>query len=117
MLTAAHRLRAAAEFTTTTRKGFRAAKSLLVAHYHLPPGATGPAKVGFTVSSAVGGSVIRHRLTRQLRAGCRALLPELPTGSRLVVRVLPAAAQAPALAVQNELRSVVTAVLDQAATK
>ena len=117
MLTAANRLRASAEFTSTTRKGTRAAKALLVAHFHLPPGATGPAKVGFTVSSAVGGSVVRHRLTRRLRVGCRVLLPELPPGSRLVIRALPAAAQAPGPALQAELESGVNAVLVRAAAK
>ncbi|MSO27218.1 MAG: ribonuclease P protein component [Candidatus Nanopelagicales bacterium] len=117
MLTASHRLRQSAEFTRTTRNGSRAAQSLLVAHYYLPAGATGPAKVGFTVSSAVGGSVVRHRVTRQLRAGCQVLLPDLPAGSKLVIRALPRAAQAPASQLQSELRSVVRAALAKAATK
>lgn len=117
MLTASHRLRSSAEFTTTARNGIRAAKTHLVAHFYLPPGATGPAKVGFTVSSAVGGSVVRHRVTRQLRAGCQALLAELPPGSRLVVRALPAAAQAQPSVLQAELGEVIRAVVAKAGAK
>lgn len=117
MLTAAHRLRKSAEFTITTRSGVRVAKSHLVAHLYLPPGATGPPKVGFTVSSAVGGSVVRHRVTRQLRAGCQALVVDLPAGSRLVVRALPAAAQAQPSVLQAELGEVIRAVLSKAAAK
>jgi hypothetical protein len=45
------------------------------------------------------------------------LLPELPPGSRLVIRALPAAAQAPGPALQAELESVVNAVLVRAAAK
>ena len=117
MLTAAHRLRAAAEFTATTRHGYRVAERHLVAHFYLPAGAGGPAKVGFTVSAAVGGSVVRHRVTRQLRAGCREILADLPAGSRLVVWARPEAAQAPPVVLQRELRSVVLAALAQFATQ
>ena len=117
MLTASHRLRSSAEFTTTTRNGIRAAKTHLVAHFYLPPGATGPAKVGFTVSSAVGGSVVRHRVTRQLRAGCQALLADLPPGSRLVVRALPTAAQVSKPVLQAELGGLIRAVVAKAGAK
>ena len=117
MLTASHRLRSSAEFTTTARNGIRAAKTHLVAHFYLPPGATGPAKVGFTVSSAVGGSVVRHRVTRQLRAGCQGLLAELPPGSRLVVRALPTAAQVSKPVLQAELGGLIRAVVARAGAK
>jgi ribonuclease P protein component len=117
MLTASHRLRNSADFTSTTRSGFRAAKNHLVAHFHLPSGGTGPAKVGFTVSSSVGGSVVRHRVTRQLRAGCQGLLADLPAGSRLVVRALPTAGQVSKPVLQAELKGVIHAVLAKSEAK
>jgi ribonuclease P protein component len=117
MLTAAHRLRSPAEFIRTTRNGYRVAQTHLIAHFHLPPGATGPAKVGFTVSSAVGGSVVRHRVTRQLRAGTQVLLADLPAGSRLVVRALPATAQVSKPVLQAELGEVIRAVVAKAGAK
>ena len=52
------------------------------------------ARVGFVVSRAVGGSVVRHRVQRRLRHLCRERLQLLPAGSELVVRALAPAARA-----------------------
>lgn len=51
-------------------------------------------RVGFVVSRAVGGSVVRHTVTRRLRHLVRARLGALPAGSSVVVRALPGAATA-----------------------
>jgi ribonuclease P protein component len=51
-------------------------------------------KVGFVVSKAVGNSVVRHRVSRRLRHVVRDRLAALPAGTSLVVRALPAAADA-----------------------
>ena len=50
--------------------------------------------VGLIVSKAVGGAVVRHRVSRRLRAQLATRLPVLPAGSRTVVRALPPAATA-----------------------
>lgn len=50
--------------------------------------------VGFVVSKAVGGSVVRNRVERRLRHLVRDRLEVLPSGSRVVVRANPAAAVA-----------------------
>jgi len=55
---------------------------------------SGATRVGFVVSRAVGNSVLRHRVQRQLRHLCRDRLDGLPPGSELVVRALAAAARA-----------------------
>ena len=57
-------------------------------------GSSEQSKVAFAVGKNVGNSVIRHRVTRQLRHAITPLLPVLPTGSHVVVRALPAAASA-----------------------
>lgn len=51
-------------------------------------------KVAFAVGKKVGNSVIRHRLTRQLRHAMALNLSRLPVGSQVVVRALPAAGEA-----------------------
>jgi ribonuclease P protein component len=56
-------------------------------------GSTSP-QVGFVVSRAVGNAVVRNRVRRRLRHLVRDRLDRLPDGTRLVVRVLPAAAVA-----------------------
>jgi ribonuclease P protein component len=64
-----------------------------------------PAVVGFVVSKAVGGSVVRHRVTRQLRHLVAARLATLPAGSATVVRALPDAAGASSTALDADLGS------------
>ena len=49
----------------------------------------GPPRVGLSVGRAVGGSVVRHRVARQLRAIVRERTDVLPPGSLAVVKVLP----------------------------
>lgn len=57
---------------------------------------TGDAKsmAGFAVSRAVGGAVVRNRVTRRFRAIMADELNHVPRGSRVVLRALPAAASA-----------------------
>lgn len=51
-------------------------------------------RVGFVVSKAVGGAVVRNRVRRQLRGAVLEQRAELPAGADLVVRALPPAAEA-----------------------
>jgi ribonuclease P protein component len=50
--------------------------------------------VGLVVGRAVGGSVVRHRVARRLRAQVAQRLDVLPDGSGTVVRALPEASDA-----------------------
>ena len=66
-----------------------------------PPGA----RAGFVVGKAVGNSVVRHRVTRRLRAVVRDELDRLPPSSDLVVRARPESATAGTAALRDDLRS------------
>ena len=90
MLPAAHRLRASADFSQTTRHGRRVAMPRVVFHFLA---GEPPARIGFVVSKAVGGSVTRHRVTRRLRAAVAEHLAVVPNGT-VVIRALPSAATA-----------------------
>lgn len=57
-------------------------------------GSSEQSKVAFAVGKNVGNSVIRHRVTRQLRHIVTPFLTRFPSGSHVVVRALPAAATA-----------------------
>jgi ribonuclease P protein component len=59
--------------------------------------------VGFVVSRAVGGSVVRHTVARRLRHLVRDRLDRLPAGATLVVRALPASAQATSAELGDDL--------------
>lgn len=103
MLPAAARLRRREDFSLVVRRGRRAGRQTLVAHYVPADVPAGPARAGFVVGRAVGNSVVRHRVIRRLRHLVRDRLGALPAGSRLVVRALPPAAAADSAALGRDL--------------
>jgi ribonuclease P protein component len=116
VLPAQARLRRRPEFTAVVRSGRRVGRPTMVVHY-LPerpvePGG-GPAgpRAGFVVGRAVGNSVVRHRVTRRLRAVVRDQLHRLPATADLVVRARPEAATATSRELDRDLRSGLDRVL------
>ena len=66
-----------------------------------PPGA----RAGFVVGKAVGNSVVRHRVTRRLRAVVFPELHRLPATADLVVRARPEAGTATSAMLHHDLVS------------
>jgi ribonuclease P protein component len=85
-------MRRARDFTSVVQGGRRSRGGPLVVHQR-DLGAPAPL-VGLVVGRAVGGSVVRHRVARRLRAQLAHRVDRLPAGSGTVVRALPAAALA-----------------------
>lgn len=97
MLPADARLTHRDDFSSVIRRGRRAGRTLVVMHVLTPGRPVGPparSRVGFVVSKAVGGSVVRHRVARRLRHVMRDRLADLPAGTQVVVRALPRSADA-----------------------
>jgi ribonuclease P protein component len=68
------------------------------------PAGTGVAsRVGLVVGKAVGPSVVRHRVSRRLRAQLQQRLDRIPSGAKLVVRALPETSTAPSAALGRDL--------------
>jgi ribonuclease P protein component len=105
MLPPAARLRRSSEFRDVVRRGRRARSNRLLVYTVLGDGRAGEVQpeVGFIVSKAVGISVVRHRVTRQLRALMHARLGALVPGSHVVIRALPAAAGASSVRLGRDL--------------
>ena len=93
MLPQAYRLTRPDDFRRTIRGGVSVRRPTVIVYGSA--GAEGApeqaARAGVTVSKAVGGSVVRHRVARVIRHELRDRLPEAPSGSTWVVRALPAA--------------------------
>jgi ribonuclease P protein component len=120
VLPAQARLRRRPEFTAVVRSGRRIGRPTMVLHYlsdRPAPSSGGPVAVvpgpraGFVVGKAVGNSVVRHRVTRRLRAVVLAELPRLPLTADLVVRARPEAATATSQQLHRDLRSGLDRVL------
>ena len=73
-------------------------------------GCPGP-RAGFVVGRTVGNSVVRHRVTRRLRAVVRDQLDRLPATADLVVRARPEAATATSRQLDRDLRTGLDRVL------
>lgn len=76
-------------------------------------GTSGQSKVAFAVGKNVGNSVIRHRVTRQLRHIVSPALSRFPIGSHVVVRALPGAATATFTQLRENLEFAMTKVPKQ----
>ena len=110
MLPPAARLTRSQDFGLVVRRGRRAGRPRLVVHALTPDVPTlDSSKVGFVVSKAVGNSVVRHRVSRRLRAVAREQLHRLPDTADLVLRARPEAADAPF----DRLRADLAAGLDR----
>ena len=114
MLAAPHRLRSSADFRAGVRApgSSRRSGGLLVVYLNdAARESTAPARVGFIVSKAVGGAVVRNRTKRRLRALMGARLTGIPGGSDVVVRANPAAGDATSTQLGDELDRLLGQVL------
>ena len=75
-------------------------------------GAVGGPRAGFVVGRTVGNSVVRHRVTRRLRAVVLDQLDRLPPTADLVVRARPEAATATSVDLARDLSAGLDRVLE-----
>ncbi|MDV2436443.1 ribonuclease P protein component [Actinotignum sanguinis] len=95
MLPAVHRMRSSADFDSAfsgTRGSTRRVQVILGSQSESTLTGPHPVRVGFVVSKAVGNSVVRHWVYRQLRHLMHARLSFFDDGDLVVVRAFPAAA-------------------------
>lgn len=88
MLSAPNRLRSSKDFARVTKTGFRSSTASLVIYLKSDPTFQSDPKIGLIVSKAVGGSVTRHKIARQLRHTAREELSAIPPHSQVVIRVI-----------------------------
>jgi ribonuclease P protein component len=104
VLPAAHRLRSAADFTAVTKRGRRVRSGSVVVYLLAEPAAaSGPSRIGLVVGKAVGASVVRHQVSRRLRAQLQQRLDRIPSGAKLVVRALPETSTTPSALLGRDL--------------
>jgi ribonuclease P protein component len=96
-----------ADYRTIVRRGHRASTGTAVV-YALGGPADSPTRFGFIVSKKVGNAVTRNTVRRRLKAVSAGLLPGLPAGASIVVRVLPGMERTAWDTLQEEIASAVT---------
>jgi ribonuclease P protein component len=83
-----HRLSRSRDFDAVYRHG-RSASTRFLVLYWFPQEEPGEPRFGFSVPRAVGNSVVRNRIKRQLRELWRARLGDAPAGHDFVLIVRP----------------------------
>lgn len=87
-----------------TKHGRRVRSGSVVVYLLAEPAETGAAsRAGLVVGKAVGGSVVRHQVSRRLRAQLQERLDRIPKGAKLVVRALPETSTASSAALGRDL--------------
>jgi len=108
-----HRLKSSRDFRRVYSRGGaaggRRAGRLLAVHWRATD--RGHVRVGYAVSTKVGGAVTRNLVKRRLRAAAGPHIEGLATGLDVVVVALPAAALATFVELDSELRSLLAPVL------
>lgn len=114
MLSAEHRLTESALFASAVRHGQRVGGRNLVMHLQSRESGQ-PALVGFVVSKAVGNAVVRNKVKRRLRALLAQRVTALSPGSLLVVRALPASADAGFITLADDVERALERLTDRSA--
>ncbi|WP_425358490.1 ribonuclease P protein component [Beutenbergia cavernae] len=102
-------MRRSDEFARTFRRGTRRGTRRLVVHAATTD-AGEPPRVGFVVSKAVGGAVVRNRVKRRLRAVLMHRVTDLLPGTLVVVRALPPSANATSAELERDVDGSLTSL-------
>ncbi|MEC5199498.1 ribonuclease P protein component [Arthrobacter sp. PL16] len=109
MLPVIHRVRTAADFARTVRSGARSGRRNVVL-YGSRTSESSPSRVGFIVGKNVGNAVTRNVVKRRLRHASAEWVTLHPSGFDVVVRALPAAAEADWGTLQDDFTACSTAM-------
>lgn len=119
MLPVSARLTSPQDFARTTKSGLRVTSEHFVGYLHINPVTNNSAinenpRAGLIIGKGVGGSVRRHRVSRQIRHALAPQLENFPQGSLIVIRGLK---QGAAVDVQAEIAEISTRLIAKAAKR
>ena len=114
MLPVSARLTSPQDFARTTKSGLRVTTQHFVGYLYINPASTDQARAGLIIGKGVGGSVRRHRVSRQIRHAIAPTLSQFPQGSLIVIRGLK---QDSATNVAVEINEITTRLINKAAKR
>ena len=119
MLPVSARLTSPQDFARTTKSGLRVTSEHFVGYLHITPvtnnsGVNENPRAGLIIGKVVGGSVRRHRVSRQIRHALAPHLENFPEGSLIVIRGLK---QSASVDVQREVAEISSRLIAKAAKR
>jgi len=116
VLTRPHRLTRGDDYRMVVRRGSRCGGGRVVTSVLTTTDTERAARFGFIISKQVGNAVIRNTVRRRLKAVCAELLSEVPQGTDVVIRALPASATASFTELRGDVQRCVTRLIRPVAT-
>jgi ribonuclease P protein component len=110
VLPSSARLTTPHDFARTTKSGLRVTSQNFVGYLYISPASTDSPRAGLIIGKSVGGSVRRHRVSRQIRHALALELPNFPSGSLIVIRGLK---QGESVDVQREIKEISTRLISK----
>lgn len=117
MLARRHRVTSGSDYRRISRRGRRAGAPGLVVFAELCEDESAPTRFGFIITKRVGVAVVRNTMRRRLKAICYALLPIVPTGLSVVIRVFPDATELSYGQLETRVRSAVLKAAEAAGVR
>ena len=114
MLPLSARLTSPQDFARTTKSGLRVTSQHFVGYLYVNPASNDQPRAGLIIGKSVGGSVRRHRVSRQIRHAIAPLLETFPKGSLIVIRGLK---QTSEVDVQSEITEISSHLISKAAKR
>lgn len=119
MLPVSARLTSPQDFARTTKSGLRVTSEHFVGYLHINPVTNKSVtnenpRAGLIIGKGVGGSVRRHRVSRQIRHALAPQLEKFPQGSLIVIRGLK---QGTSVDVQGEIAEISSRLIAKAAKR
>ena len=114
MLPLSARLTSPQDFARTTKSGLRVTSQHFVGYLYVNPASNDQPRAGLIIGKSVGGSVRRHRVSRQIRHAIAAHLSSFPQGSLIVIRGLKLDAT---VDVHGEIAEISTRLISKAAKR
>ena len=90
MLPKKNRLTSTKDFQNVTKTGVRVYSDIAVIYALANPTSQKNSEIGLIVSKVVGNSVVRHKVSRQIRNVVKEMLETIPGNIQIVIRALPA---------------------------
>ena len=90
MLPKKNRLTSTKDFQKITKTGVRVYSDVAVIYALANPTSQKNSEIGLIVSKVVGNSVVRHKVSRQIRNVVKEILETIPGNIQIVIRALPA---------------------------
>ncbi|PYE18686.1 ribonuclease P protein component [Williamsia limnetica] len=110
-----NRITRRSDFTRILKQGVRVGRRDVIAHVLVPSQpdliTLGGPRFGLIVGKSVGNSVVRHAVSRRLRAAARGLLADCDPAALIVVRALGGSANCSQPDLERQLSSAVSAAM------